>query len=414
MPSRLPILSVADVRQHVEERCFAPSPDLRVGIEVESLTFPADPASRVTADELELLRAEAGPLPGGGSITFEPGGQVEISSLPHRTIAGACDAVSADMSVIRDAASSHGIALRQLGADPLRSDHRVLDAPRYVSMESYFDHGGMAGRKMMCGTAAVHVNVGVGSSAASVGRRWRLAHLLGPLLAGAFANSPVVEGRPSGWRSSRLAAWMSIDGSRTAPACRGDDHAGDWWRYVLDAGLMLIRSEDRFVPLAPGFSFGRWMSDGHALGFPDRDDLEYHLSTLFPPVRPKGWLELRMIDSLPEPWWRVPAAVGAALLDDEEASEAAFAAAGPSAGMWADAARHGLRHPVLAESAKRCFLAAQAALARVGADRSTTDVVGEYFDRWVARGRVPADDLLESWTKTGSVLDLSPQEAAWT
>ena len=75
--------------------------------------------------------------------------------------------------------------------------------------------------------------------------------------------------------------------------------------------------DDRYVPLGDTLLRARdWVEAGHPLGFPTADDLAYHLTTLFPPVRPKGWLELRMIDALPDPWWRVPVAVAAAWIDD--------------------------------------------------------------------------------------------------
>ncbi|HZI38507.1 MAG TPA: glutamate-cysteine ligase family protein, partial [Acidimicrobiia bacterium] len=175
-------------------------------------------------------------------------------------------------------------------------------------------------------------------------------------------------------------------------------------RYALETRVMMIRvTPDRFVPLdgPPGsglLTFAAWMERGHELGWPTLDDFEYHLTTLFPPVRPRGWLELRMIDALPDPWWRVAAAVTTALLEDADAgAEALEAVSAPPQGTgvadhWRSAARHGLADPALRAAAQRVFPAALAALGRLGVDRSTVAVVEAFHERFVARGLCPADD----------------------
>jgi glutamate--cysteine ligase len=183
----------------------------------------------------------------------------------------------------------------------------------------------------------------------------------------------------------------------------------EWLDYALAARVMMIRAApDRFVPVdgrrgperstADVLTFAAWLERGHELGWPALDDFEYHLTTLFPPVRPRGWLELRMLDSLPDPWWRVAAAVAAALLDDADAGAAALEAVGaPSAGAgvadhWRSAARHGLADPALRAAAQRVFPAALAGLGRLGADRATVAAAEEFHERFVARGRCPADE----------------------
>ena len=215
------------------------------------------------------------------------------------------------------------------------------------------------------------------------------------MLAAAFANSPVALGRPTGWRSSRLAAWQGIDRSRTAPALGHHGCVDDWVTYALGARVMMIQEgSGAYAPVTAPLPFGQWMKAGHPLGWPTIDDFAYHLTTLFPPVRPKGWLELRMIDALPDPWWRVAVGVSVALLDDPETAAAATVAAVPAAGRWASAARWGLNDPVLARTADRCFRLALPALDRIGADPATIDAVADYTDRYVSRGRCPADDVV--------------------
>jgi len=409
MPSPQPHLRPADVGETLRERCFSPESPSRVGVELEWLTVARrDRDARVDPVGLASTVAAAGAPPGGSTVTFEPGGQLEVSSPPFVGVVDACAVAEADVAWVRDAAARVGVDLIGLGADPLRPPRRVSDTPRYRAMEAYFDREGAAGRRMMANTASVQVNIGVGPTAPDVARQWRLVHRIGPTLAAAFANSPLLEGRPTGFRSSRLATWLALDRSRAAPVDCDRPGPDAWADYVLDARVMLIRHPtgiDGFVHIDSPLTFRRWLVDGHALGWPTADDLDYHLSTLFPPVRPRGWLELRMLDALPEPWWQVPVAVAAALVADPEGGDAADRAAtsGGAVGRWVDAARTGLAHPALASSAQGCFDAALASLDRLDAGSRLTDLVAAYSERWVGRGRTPADDRLDAWTDDGTL-----------
>jgi glutamate--cysteine ligase len=169
---------------------------------------------------------------------------------------------------------------------------------------------------------------------------------------------------------------------------------------VLDATVMMIRVDDEqsIAPRVP-ISFSQWLAHGHELGWPTLDDLVYHTTTLFPPVRPRGRLELRMIDALPEEWWPVAVAVTTALLDDPAAADCAALAAAPMRDRWTSAARDALCDPALRIAAVRCFDAARSALGRLGADADTRAATDEYFDRYVSRGRCPADEQLEAWMR---------------
>lgn len=419
MPGPHRRLRAADVHRFVNDRCFAPAEGGLVGIELERLVFATvHRSSHVRHEAVASAVAGAGPLPGRSAVTFEPGGQLELSSPPKRGPSAACAATAGDLSVVAAAAAQAGLELVGVGLDPLRPCRRIIDGPRYRAMEAYLDAAGAsraAGRAMMCNTASVQVNLDIGDEA-SQPRRWRLAHSLGPTLVAAFANSPFTNGAPNGLRSGRAAAWTAIDATRTRPAAGGRDRrpAQAWAQYALSARVMLVRmSEAHFEPLLTPLPFARWMENGHELGYPTLDDLRYHLSTLFPPVRPRGWLELRMVDALPDPWWRAAVAVSAALFDDAEAGEVAARATAPTAELWADAARHGLAHPQLAEAAQACFTAALYALPRLGADTDTVAATAAYFDRFVARARCPADDLLDGWRRHGELLPPSlPLEAS--
>ncbi len=320
VPSPRPTLGLDVVQQAVEEGCFGPTDgDARVGAELEWLTVPVagNGASRRCSSAIDRLDIEEiaarlsypGALGRGCVLTFEPGGQLELSSPPCRGIATVCEVLSADTAAARRAAAAQGVELIGLGMDPARPPRRIVDAPRYRAMETYFISDGPAGRTMMCNTAAVQICVDTGRPA-QVGNRWQLAHALGPTMAAAFANSPFAAGRPSGLVSTRLANWWAIDSSRTIPARQDPDYVTTWVDYALDARVMLIRrSEHDFVPIGSPMSFRAWMASGHELGYPTTSDFAYHLTTLFPPVRPRGHFEIRYIDALPEPWWRVAIAV---------------------------------------------------------------------------------------------------------
>ncbi|HSS11418.1 MAG TPA: glutamate-cysteine ligase family protein, partial [Acidimicrobiales bacterium] len=128
-----------------------------------------------------------------------------------------------------------------------------------------------------------------------------------------------------------------------------------------------------------------WVLDGHSLGWPTSDDLSYHLTTLFPPIRPKRWLELRMIDALPDPWWRVPVAVAAAWLDDPDA----IAVSTRAADRWWEAARDGLADPIIGSVARALAPLAVAGLDRVGSDAVTAERTEQWADAVVRGRRLP-------------------------
>ncbi|WP_046471278.1 ergothioneine biosynthesis glutamate--cysteine ligase EgtA [Allosalinactinospora lopnorensis] len=393
-------LTESDVHDYVNGICFKTGPPGRVGVETEWLvTDRHRPNLPVPLNRLSALVDEAGPPPNGSVVTFEPGGQLELSSPPLPGPASAYSALATDLAHIEKHLNDAGLRLDGRGLDPHRTPVRQLSLPRYAAMERYFDAGGgPSGRAMMCSTASLQICLDIGADRADVGRRWRLVHRLGPVLLAAFANSPLWRGRPTGWRSTRWAVWAAIDSSRTRPAA-AEDPVTAWTRYALAARLMAVPRADGPWIVNPGLAFGAWLAGGHTPRLTP-GDLEYHLSTLFPPVRPRGWLELRMIDAPAGPWWPVPLAVAAALVDDPAAAQAATAATdrlcggtGPGRGLWLTAARDALTDPALAACARACFAAASEALAGMGAAR-LVPMVDAYRERFVEQGRCPADEEL--------------------
>jgi len=249
------------------------------------------------------------------------------------------------------------------------------------------------------------------------GRRWWLAHQLGAVLVAAFANSPLVGREPTGWLSTRQLLWMEIGAGRAgAPPLDGDPREA-WARHVLDAPVMCIRQDGRAWDVPDGMTFREWTRSGVPRP-PTREDLDYHITTLFPPVRPRGHIELRMMDAQPgEDGWIVPLAVTTALFDDPEAAETAYRAVKPLAErtqglpaphnpLYLDAARTGLADPELHEVAVECFTAALDALPGLGATGQVQDAVATYLERYVRRGRCPADDLLDGLHGTDRADDL--------
>jgi glutamate--cysteine ligase len=144
-----------------------------------------------------------------------------------------------------------------------------------------------------------------------------------------------------------------------------------------------------------GVTFADWLS-GALPGRPSTADLDYHLTTLFPPVRPQGYLEVRYLDAQPAGQWLVPVAVLAALLADPEVTAAARDACAPAAGRWLQAAKRGLRDSILAVAAREVFELACAALPAVHAPPEVQVLLEEITEYRVRRGRCPADDLINA------------------
>ncbi|MGW5673237.1 glutamate-cysteine ligase family protein, partial [Micromonospora sp. NPDC003776] len=134
-----------------------------------------------------------------------------------------------------------------------------------------------------------------------------------------------------------------------------------WTRYALAAPLLCVRGDGPDWTPPPGVTFADWLA-GALPRPPTTEDLDYHVSTLFPPVRPRGYLEIRYLDAQPGREWTVPLAVLAALFADPTTTRAALAAATPVADRWHPAARHGLADRALAAAAESLFDLALAAL----------------------------------------------------
>lgn len=383
----------AAVRGYVKHVCFKTGPPELVGTELEWLLGFADrPGDVVPIHLLRRLLDEIGPPPRGSTLTFEPGGQLELSSAACHGATACWRALATDVDHVRTPLTEAGLVVLDTAADPVRPPRRQLHHPRYDAMEAYFAAVGCpTGRVMMNSTAATQVNLDVGDCPAEAERRWRLLHDAGPAMVAAFANSPVLAGRRTGWKSTRQWVWQCLDPQRTT-APQGADPWSGWADYALGARLMLRRRDDDDWSVAPGPTFRDWVEGRLDGPPPTEEDLAYHLTTLFPPVRPRGWFEVRYVDAQPLRWWPVPMAVLAALLDDPVAGRLASEACTGTTRLWETAARDGLADPRLAAAARACFALAGQALVRLGADPGLATLVEAFADRYVDRGRCPADD----------------------
>lgn len=409
------VLTPEVARAHVASGALRPGPIGTVGLELEAHLVDLRRCDARVGWARAVAAVESLPaMPGGSSVTLEPGGQVELSTPTYGGVAAAVDALRLDRAVLREGLAQRGLGTACLGTDPARVAQRVSPGGRYAGMEAYFTGigEGATGRAMMCSTAALQVNVDAGP-ASGWPARVTLASALGPVLVAMSGCSPLLAGRETGWRSTRQQVWGRLDRHRCGPLLGGDVPETEWAAYALCAPVMLVREPGDGSPRAVtgsggGVPFGAWAAGDVALGGrpPNVEDLDYHLTTLFPPVRLRGFLELRYLDAVPDRWWPALAAIAVALLDDTAAADTARDATEPVARSWTAAAREGLADPELARAARRCMDAAVAA-----APPSLEGDVEAYAEL-IAAGRTPGDDVLDRARRVGALAVLEEEARA--
>lgn len=352
--------------------CFKHGPPRLHGVELEwTVHHRHDPSRPLTASQLSSALGEHAPttvnpqsphlpLPAGSLVTVEPGGQVEVSAPPAASVARLIALTAKDVATLTGLLGRCDLILGRHGADPDRPPVRLLQVPRYAAMQSAFDLVGPQGSQMMCSTASIQVCLDAGD-ANQVATRWRAAHALGPALVALFANSPEMGGRHTGWASSRLRAALGTCPPFTLPPRPSDDPAGQWARTSMEAPVICLRGDGPSWVAPRGLTFSGWIAEPAMVGRrPTIEDLDYHLSTLFPPVRPKGYLEIRYLDAQPAEGWITASALVAALMARPSTIEQVLGITEPSAGRWLQAARDGVADPALREAARH--------LTRLGAD----------------------------------------------
>jgi len=159
---------------------------------------------------------------------------------------------------------------------------------------------------------------------------------------------------------------------------------------------------DCTVPGTP-LTLQDWIERGHDGTRPDENDIAYHLTTLFPPIRPRGWLECRMLDAVPEPWWAVAAAVTITALTHAETRALLTPVVDGASDRWLDAAWYGVHDPTLAELGRVVLATTAPVIAASGYCSTVVEQLDEFRARYTDRGRSLADDLLDRFALLGTV-----------
>jgi glutamate--cysteine ligase len=245
----------------------------------------------------------------GASVSLEPGGQFELSGAPLDSIHDTCTEVGRHLTEVRELAEPLGIGFLGLGASPIWSlaDTPVMPKGRYKIMTAYMDKVGRLGRQMMFRTCTVQANLDFGSEADMV-QKLRVSLALQPLGTALFANSPFIDGRPNGFLSYRSQIWTDTDPDRSGMLPFAFEQGFGFEQYVdyaLDVPMYFVRRGGQYLD-ASGLSFRDFM-DGKLPILPGErpamDDFVDHLSTIFPEVRLKRFLEMRGSDA--GPWDRL-------------------------------------------------------------------------------------------------------------
>jgi glutamate--cysteine ligase len=352
---------------------------------------------------------------GGGAITLEPGGQFELSGGPVETVHQTASEVMAHLAQVREIARPLRIGFLGIGMTPKwsRQDMPRMPKGRYRIMTAYMPKVGSLGLDMMYRTCTVQTNLDFCSEADMV-QKLRVSLALQPVATALFANSPFTEGRPNGFLSFRSEIWRDTDRARSGMlpwAFEPGMGFERWADYALDVPMYFVKRGDRYIDVA-GRSF-RDLLAGRLAELPGEratlSDWANHISTIFPEVRLKRYLEMRGSDGVP---WRMIAALPAfwvGILYDQTSLDAAW----DLVKSWTAAERQQLRDDVprqalkasirgrsLLDLAKECLTLAHAGLnRRARLDREGRDETRylESLGDIVGRGHTTAEELLRKF-----------------
>jgi glutamate--cysteine ligase len=349
---------------------------------------------------------------GGGAISLEPGGQFELSGAPVETVHQTCSELMAHLAQVKEVARPLGIGFLGLGMTPTWSRAQIPMMPkgRYRIMTGYMPKVGKLGLDMMYRTCTVQTNIDY-SSEANMVKKLRVSLALQPVATAMFANSPFTEGKPNGFLSFRSEIWRDTDPNRSGMLPWAFESGMGFDRYVdyaLGVPMYFVKRGERYIDVA-GQSFRDLMA-GRLEGLPGEhatiSDWANHVSTIFPEVRLKRYLEMRGADG--GPWRRLPAlpAYWVGILYDDDSLEAAW----DLVKDWTAAERQKLRDEVprlgfAATIAGQSVLhLAKTTIALAGhglARRRRLDARGQDerrylrpIEEYVGRGITPAEELL--------------------
>ena len=318
---------IKDVGQLVEwiAKGAKPAADWRIGTEHEKFLFHRDSLRPVAYDGDSGVEAmlnalckvvgdkatpiiEKGKIIGlkdgdGGSVSLEPGGQLELSGAPLSNLHQTCAETGRHLRHMRAVSSALGVGMLGIGFQPKwrRDDISWMPKGRYQIMRNHMPKVGTMGLDMMLRSCTVQVNLDYADEA-DMRRKFRTSLALQPIATALFANSPFKDGKPSGWLSGRAHVWTDTDNARCGvPSCVFDPHFGyeQWIDYILDVPMYFLHRGEDYVDVA-GKSFRDYLA-GTLAGFegepPQMADFEDHITTAFPEVRLKQYLEMRGADS---------------------------------------------------------------------------------------------------------------------
>jgi glutamate--cysteine ligase len=351
----------------------------------------------------------------GDRITMEPGGQLELSGGALATASTCAAALDAHVREVAAAARPLGIRFIGTGVRPFGALEDVTWLPkrRYVVMRDYFPRHGRASRlahQMMKLTATVQANFDYASEA-DAAEKIRTAYGVTSIITALFAASPIAFGRPTGHQSYRAAIWLETDADRCGLlpfVFKPDFRFRDYVEWALDVPMFFVVRDGVYRP-ADKMTFRRFLAEGWQGERATIDDWEVHLSTLFPEVRLKRYIEVRGADAGPMPMARALGALWRGLLEDAEARAAAsvlvadhsfeereaLRRAVPVAGL---AARFGKRS--VRELAVELCRIAGAGLQRLSGGAADAQLL-EAPRAYAEAGRTPADDLLDDFQSLG-------------
>ena len=409
-----------------------PTADFRIGTEHEKIVFTQEGHDPVPYDGRRSIRALLEGMhmllgwepilegqniiglasPTGAAISLEPGGQFELSGAPLESVHATSNEIHAHLAQLTEVARPLGLGLLALGMSPKwsRAETPTMPKGRYRIMTAYMPKVGGLGLDMMYRTCTVQTNLDFASEADMV-KKLRVSLALQPLATALFANSPFTEGKLNGFLSFRSEIWRDTDRDRTGmlPFCFEPGMGFERWAdYALDVPMYFIKRGDRYIDVA-GQSFRDLMA-GRLPGLPGEratmSDWANHLTTIFPEVRVKRYLEVRGADAGPRRMLAALPALWVGLLYDEAALDAAW----DLVKDWRTEERQALRDvvPRLAVRAEirgrsvRDLARDVLAIARQGlARRARCDIGGrdegrylDVLDDIVARGVTPAEDLI--------------------
>ncbi|MCL2714135.1 MAG: glutamate--cysteine ligase [Alphaproteobacteria bacterium] len=352
---------------------------------------------------------------GGGAISLEPGGQFELSGAPVETLHQTATELVEHVVHLREVAEPLGIGFLGLGFTPswARAEIPVMPKGRYRIMTSYMPKVGTLGLDMMYRTCTVQTNLDFSSEADMV-RKLRVSLALQPVATALFANSPFTEGRPNDFLSFRSEIWRDTDNARSGMLPFAFEEGMGFERYVdyaLDVPMYFVKRGDRYIDVS-GLPF-RTFFDGHSDVLPGErptlSDWANHLSTIFPEVRVKQYIEMRGADGAPKSRVTALSAFWVGLLYDGASLDAAW----EMVRDWSAEERQSLRDQVprlgfkaqirqqdLLALARECLsLARQGLQRRAQLDQDGRDETCHLdpLERIIDAGRTPADEMLENF-----------------